>query len=406
MHTDLDVYMNGQHTATITTDHILTYTDNWKENHPNYPLSLALPTDTKNKKVSHVLAGLIPENQTTLSRMSAPFHLRKPFNQFNILAALGHDTVGAAQYIPRGEDPSQLHDERLIPLDDALLARIINDYRNDAYSPLLDNHRIALAGQQPKFALHRGDDGSWSIPFSGTPTTHIFKPSPTTISDTELIELAMQNSARKLGIPAARCSVEEFNGQRVFISERFDRRQKADGTIERIHQEDFLQALGRHPNVKYQKSNGGPSLIDIFNLINKVATDKSLQTFIRMLAFNIGVGNADAHAKNYSFVIEPNGTVTIAPAYDLLSLAPFYDMFSQTLSMSIGRCWNYRQVSTDDWVYLARKTKTDPDFMLATVKDVWKDLPQVVEEECGNLPMSDHSYASILDTVESTTNRI
>jgi serine/threonine-protein kinase HipA len=37
------------------------------------------------------------------------------------------------------------------------------------------------------------------------------------------------------------------------------------------------------------------------------------------VTFNVAIGNADAHARNYSVLLEPDGTVSLAPLYDLIA---------------------------------------------------------------------------------------
>ena len=107
--------------------------------------------------------------------------------------------------------------------------------------------------------------------------------------------------------------------------ERFDRyRDKRDGLIKRIHQEDCCQALGVHPNRKYQ-SEGGPGIPEIMDLLRFTkAPDIDRDRFMRAQAFNGLIGGTDAHAKNYSILYEPGGAFRLMPLYDLISFLPYH----------------------------------------------------------------------------------
>lgn len=55
--------------------------------------------------------------------------------------------------------------------------------------------------------------------------------------------------------------------------------------------------------------------------------------FVRQLAFNVAIGNADAHAKNYS-VLLAGSQVRLAPLYDSLPTY-LYPKYDARLAMSI-----------------------------------------------------------------------
>jgi serine/threonine-protein kinase HipA len=55
------------------------------------------------------------------------------------------------------------------------------------------------------------------------------------------------------------------------LAQRYDRIQDNEGNIQRLHQEDFCQALGVPSEIKYQ-SEGGPRLADSFTLIRDASS--------------------------------------------------------------------------------------------------------------------------------------
>ena len=95
---------------------------------------------------------------------------------------------------------------------------------------------------------------------------------------------------------------------RVALIKRYDRRDE-DGVTKRLHQEDFCQALGAPPELKYQ-SDGGPDLHSCAKLIRDHSTKagRDMIVFIDWVIFNIFIGNCDAHAKNISLLFKKKWT--------------------------------------------------------------------------------------------------
>ena len=85
--------------------------------------------------------------------------------------------------------------------------------------------------------------------------------------------------------------------------ERFDRREEGDRVV-RLHQEDVCQALGVDPQRKYQ-ADGGPSAADVVRLLRRRSSRaaQDVLAFIDRLVLAVAIGNADAHAKNYSLLL-------------------------------------------------------------------------------------------------------
>ena len=79
-----------------------------------------------------------------------------------------------------------------------------------------------------------------------------------------------------------------------------------DGDVlNRLHQEDFCQALGLSHELKYQ-ADGGPGLQACFDAVRAYSVNpiKDLQQLMQWVFFNYLVGNMDAHAKNLSFIYQ------------------------------------------------------------------------------------------------------
>jgi serine/threonine-protein kinase HipA len=73
------------------------------------------------------------------------------------------------------------------------------------------------------------------------------------------------------------------------------------------------------PGRKYEEQ-GGPSLRDLAGLVRNFGDPGDVTSLLRRTTFNMAVGNADAHAKNFSVLHEPDSTaIRLAPLYDVLS---------------------------------------------------------------------------------------
>jgi hypothetical protein len=75
-------------------------------------------------------------------------------------------------------------------------------------------------------------------------------------STNDLNEHLCLDAARPTGLVVAHTRVGQFDEESTIVVDRYDRR-SIDGQLARIHREDLCQALGAHPDRKYQ-NEGGP----------------------------------------------------------------------------------------------------------------------------------------------------
>jgi serine/threonine-protein kinase HipA len=125
-------------------------------------------------------------------------------------------------------------------------------------------------------------------------------------------------SACGLGTPEI--ELLDVAGLPVLAVRRYDREDSSDGHLPlRVHQEDGCQATATPPGEKYE-DQGGPALRDLAALLRNVGDPRDVTRLLRRTTFNMAVGNADAHAKNFSLLHGADGpTVRLAPLYDVLS---------------------------------------------------------------------------------------
>ena len=127
------------------------------------------------------------------------------------------------------------------------------------------------------------------------------------------------------GLPTAHADIPTFGSQRVLVVERFDRTVSRDGTrLLRLVQEDFCQATGTSPLVKYE-NEGGPGLVQLFTLGQQsVNAEQDLRTLMAAQVIFWLLRAPDGHAKNFSIhlLAWPAGRFRLAPLYDVMSAYP------------------------------------------------------------------------------------
>jgi serine/threonine-protein kinase HipA len=113
--------------------------------------------------------------------------------------------------------------------------------------------------------------------------------------------------------------IEEFDGIAAVVIERYDRSPLADH--QRIHQEDFNQVLGASGDQKYQRFGGTVSLARIAKVLSELGEPGALDRLLSMTVLSVALGNLDMHAKNISLLHHRDGSITLAPAYDVVPQA-------------------------------------------------------------------------------------
>ena len=280
--------------------------------------------------VSNVFDNLLPDSREIRERIAARKQA-KGTDAFNILAEIGRDCVGAMQFLPEGQEPDPLAENKGTPIDDARIGQILASL---AEAPLGmgeddEDFRISIAGAQEKTALLRQGD-QWLLPQGTTPTTHIFKKPMPLRSDGVDLRLSCENEhfcltfLRELGLRACKSELMTFGDQKAIVIERFDRFTDKNGILRRRHQEDMCQALSVPSNKKYQK-DGGPGFPELFRLLrasDEVETDQR-QLLTCMVVFWL-LAASDGHAKNFSIFLAPDGRFKLTPIYDVMSIEPIF----------------------------------------------------------------------------------
>ncbi len=274
---------------------------------------LAVVANRKHKsRRQNFFRELLPEGRM-LTRMAQDAELLEQ-DVIGLLRRYGRDIAGALQIW----DPSRPGEPKQPALEDistADVADMLTHVQNNPLGNKPNGGKTSLAGVQDKIVLAVTPHG-WARVIDGHPSTHILKPEsrdyPTIIYDEEY----GSRFAREAGLSEYETRIDTFDNVPALVIERYDRSE--DAPRGRIHQEDFNQALGAGGNRKYQKYGGRVSLERIAAVLSAVGDTESLERLLRMCVVSVAVGNLDMHAKNISLLHRPDGTMTLAPAYDVV----------------------------------------------------------------------------------------
>jgi serine/threonine-protein kinase HipA len=278
-------------------------------------LPLGAPVGPRDLRALDYFENILPEGQT-LATMASLAGVR-PADTFGILAMFGRDCAGAIMLRPESEDPSTEQDNRYLPATGADLRRLVDSLDLAPLAvDLQRGFRPSLAGFQRKALVGRAGDGTWQLPVGNAPSTWILKPDgPHATAANEATCLRL---AAACGLEVPDTDLLDLDGLAVLAVKRYDRRPAPAGPV-RIHQEDGCQATSTPPAQKYEEQ-GGPALRDFAAVLRDFGDPADVISLARRTAFNMAVGNADAHAKNFSLLHETDSSaVRLAPLYDVLS---------------------------------------------------------------------------------------
>lgn len=376
------------------------YAADWLGDESTPAISASLPKRMEpfsRRECRPFFGGLLPEER---QREAAAQALGvSSANDFALLDRLGGDVAGALQFLHPGEHPPSpsglwkphpLTDEGLLRILDALPAR-----------PLLAGEgglRLSLAGAQAKVPVVLVK-GLIALPLPEQPTTHILKPAIPRFEATTENEAFAMKLAAAAGLDTAAVEpriVPTPNGKVLtfLLVRRYDRTKDAILGVRRLHQEDFCQALGVPTERKYQ-SEGGPSLQEGFSLLRRVSARPAADVLklLDAVIFNAIIGNADAHAKNFSILYGSTGP-RLAPLYDLLSTV-IYPELSAKFAMKIGRQARLEDLTAQGWSDFAKQAELGLPFVRRRVGELATRVSEVASATCAELAISGLDLAAL-----------
>lgn len=300
-----------------------------------------------------------------------------PVREFPLLKALGMDLPGAVTIVPAG---GELFDDE-------------EEFDGGRGRRAIGSLRFSLAGVQLKFSALLEARGGLTIPASGQGGNWIIKLPSREFEDVPENEFSMMSLAAMVGInvPSVRLvDIGEIEGlpediglgvdffrRKAFAIERFDR--AADGS--RIHIEDFAQVFGLYPEDKYRSA----SLRRIAQIIGIEAGNADVAEFVRRLTFNVLIGNADMHLKNWSLIYRDQKTPSLAPAYDFVSTIPY--IRDENFALKFSRTSRFAGFGADELAHLAAKAELPEKLVLDTARETAERFHEAWRQEGPNLPV-------------------
>lgn len=380
----LSVWWDGKVVGTLRIDKhgdmAFQYGEEWLADSSQPPLSMSLPKKPeafKRRECRPFFGGLLPE-EGQLEAVARKLGISKT-NDFKLLEALGGDVAGALSLWPEGERPPNPEAAaRPTPLDDGRVLELLDALPK---RPLLvgeDGLRLSLAGAQPKLPVVLVE-GKIALPAPGQPTTHILKPPITDFRAITENEALMMQLAAALELSVAQVQARNAGGKPYLLVSRYDRQFEATGEVRRLHQEDFCQALGIPPEQKYQAENG-PSFKSGFELLRRAATRPAVEVLKLLDAaiFNVIIGNADAHGKNFSLLYQGAG-VSLAPLYDLVCTVA-YENLSPRFAMKIAKSRTLEEIDASAWSAFANDAGLTAPYVVRRVRELSESTQKAVVE--------------------------
>ena len=378
----LSVYLHnslaGQLWLDDTSRFSFQYDPGYIENPDAIPLSLSLPLREEpyiNDTARPFFSNLLPEGE--VRSLIAKIKQISEHNDYKLLEAIGGECAGAVSIVP--EHTALSTESDYIALSEQEVEDIIEE---NAIRPILilkDELRLSLAGAQNKIPVYI-DNGRFYLTFGIAPSSHILKPQSRYFGDVVQNEHFCMRLADVVQLTVPKSSIWKGKNHIAYIVERYDRIKAQDGIIERLHQEDLCQVLGCMPDQKYE-NEGGPSLAECCQILDKYSSQPILdkQALVKWVIFNYFIGNADAHGKNLSLIRGIDGSIRLAPFYDLISTR-VYPEISKKMAMKIGKETRFDWIMERHWQQMADQLDLKFTYLKKLLRNTAEALERVMIE--------------------------
>lgn len=323
------------------------YAQTWQDDKASFPLCPDIGLSQKkhidnstDRYVQWFFDNLLPE-ETARTIIAKDRNIDRE-DAFSLLEMYGAESAGALTLLKQNE---ALGLKSVKPLSNHDLSFRINHL---ATTPLSKGSakKMSLAGAQHKLAVVYAN-GELFEPVGAMPSSHILKPQhehPNEYWATVCNEWFVMTLAGNVGLQVPSVNIK-YVPEPVYIVERFDRDDQYPNQT-RKHIIDACQLNGLYSGSKYRLSNVN-SISEILTLVDEKALTRI--RLLKWVLFNALVGNGDAHLKNLSFYVGPNG-YTLTEHYDLLSTIIYSGKgaLDCELSQKIGDASSFRQLTKTD----------------------------------------------------------
>lgn len=281
--------------------------------------------------------------------------------EMSLLAITGSDAIGRVKIVPEGFAPGWKASLNM-NVDQALESESLDRFFVDA---LNEYSAQGVSGVQPKLLV--SDDrmtlksDRWILKHDGADTPFL-----------SINEFLTTMAAKKCGLTVPDVKLAK-DGKSLFV-ERFD----VDCGFE-----DACSLLGLSPVEKY--SGSMERTLKVLNLLVSPAHKSRMkEELLRSVIFNVCIGNADAHLKNFG-VLYRQGETWLAPIFDLVSVKAFpeyrHDIPSLTINgkkeWTIGKAFNQFALSAG---FSAAMTAKLIQEVAAGVKSCYPEITRMTKE--------------------------
>jgi len=321
-------------------------------------------------------ANLLPEGAV---RENIVRDLKLPNTDFDLLRAIGGECAGALSILSLDQPPSGQRQYR--PLTEKNLADLAAR-RGQIYAawPADERPRLSLAGAQDKCPVLVRDD-QYFLPQREAPSSHILKFELADYRHLPAYETFTTQLAAAIGLAVVDIALRSVGQTRYAQIARYDRVWDEHGEVQRLHQEDFCQALGYGHEKKYQE-HGGPSFAQCYRLLQEASSEPAIdaQHLLRWQIFNVLAGNSDGHAKNLSLLHLTDDATRLAPFYDLVCTRAI-ERIDYHLAFDVGGERNPSVITPARWETLAKQCDIRPQFLGNLVRETADALQERIGQE-------------------------
>ncbi len=352
------LYKVGTLEGTGHDDLRFTYDSSYLSDPASSAVSVSLPLEEVSfdpVRTRTFFEGMLPEGFIRHS-LADMMHIDEK-DYISMLHNLGRECIGAVRITTDDET----YDEEYIPVTGQEIEQLAAEGATKSTEMVTKTH-LSLTGASGKVGLYYDESSdAWYLPTGTAPSTHIVKQSHVRLSGIVVNERLSMLAAAKCGIDTSESFIINTGSaaeeEVLYATKRYDR-MITDGSRrigalprpDRLHQEDFAQALGIPSSGKYEKEDDH-YLAEMFKILREYSTDPiedQLKLWDRVI-FNYLIGNTDAHIKNYSLLYSPDmRSIRLAPAYDIISTV-VYDSSTREMSMKIGNTVDIDEVTTESF---------------------------------------------------------
>lgn len=245
-------------------------------------------------------------------------------DEFELLAAAGHDLMGALEVEPVPMREGVPDAVRLWHTSMGL------DVLEPGFVDLPVEDAASIPGVVTKFsAIQQGR--RYTVRRHGAAGSHILKLPSLRHPDLVANEYAGYQLAKTLGLDCAEAVIISAQAADLAVELPFDdilavRRFDRLPGGRRVHMEEFVQILGYEPRHKYGKGlfEDYPAMLRIIDRLSAEPA-RDVQEFVNRFVAFILMGNTDAHLKNWAMMYPDGGNPVLAPLYDPVCVSAFLE---------------------------------------------------------------------------------